>query len=160
HYHVLRALGDHRKAAAIIRESLDTWLKDYDARHTGVRFCKALLAKDRGDMKQAKEDLNALIDDAARTRDPRDIYPVIFKRALVEVLAWNGDDAEAAALAASVPPETRLVSSGTDHFYVEALDMQARILAEAPEGPRNIPHALALAEANVKAFPNDGQFLT
>jgi tetratricopeptide (TPR) repeat protein len=85
------------------------------------------------------------------------------KRLLVKVLAWRGDVEKALELAEVALKEWQPVYSGKDRWTAGDRDMIAQLLANAPgsrPGLRDVSRALELASANVKAFPNDGQFWT
>jgi eukaryotic-like serine/threonine-protein kinase len=161
---VLRERGDYRRADSIIEETLKTWLKDYSPEHPLVASAKATLAMDRGELEPMYKRLYPLVGLPDVPDSSDDLLGLAgAKRLLVKVLAWRGDVEEALKLAEVALKEWEPVYAGKDRWTAGDRDMIAQLLANAPvsrPGLRDITRALELARANVKAFPNDGQFLT
>jgi serine/threonine protein kinase/tetratricopeptide (TPR) repeat protein len=160
---VLRERGDHKRSSALIQGALDTWMKDLDPQHPGVQWCRAHLAMNRGDIESARKSFEHVkglyMSDATFIQTGLCNY----NRRLVELSAGSGEVEEATKLIEEVIKDWQPVYKGKDRWAAGDRDMLARLLAgvfDRVPGPRDVPRALALAEANVRDYPKDGQLRT
>ena len=161
---VHRERGDHRRCSALIQEAMDTWLKDYNPLHPSVLWCEAQPRPGSGRPQTARKimELEKGVFPASHARPELTGLPELNRR-LVEVYAGSGEVEKATKLVEEVIKDWQPLYKAKDRWAAGDRDMLARLLAGAFDkgpGPRDVPRALALAEANVKAYPKDGQLQT